>query len=495
MRQLDDLVANNFLPFAFLAFSELHGGNKLERVPYLDFLAGRLQDFSACRGPKRLTISLPPRHLKTYLCSKALSAWILAHDPSAKIMILSYSEKLARDIAYETREILRSAWFRTLFKQTRLQKDRSSALDFATTAGGGVYAASIGGSITGRGADFIVVDDALEIKEYANDIKREQVNAIFDSEITSRLNNPRQGRILVVAHRLHEDDLIGHVLMHGGWDKIALPFIATRKRSFKLSDGGVWVRNRGELLLPFYTTGDVKRLRKTETHPSFEMLYQQNPTASQRLKVHREYFQICSGFDRNLPTILSVDPGQKPGSANSFSCAQVWAYGDKQHTLCDLFRGQVGFEQLRKECNKLIRRHLPTVMLVEDTGLGPALIDVLRSRNDLLVIPITPRESKIDRLRTHAGFIRAGGIVLRQDEWTNDYIEEMTAFPDCEFDDQVDATAQYLTWARSNPAPEKRQRACIAIATSAAHSIQAADLTVSNIAALCRGSGQRRYPF
>ncbi len=107
---------------------------------------------------KRLLLNMPPRHGKTQLASIAFPAWTLAHHPAKKILIVAYSEPLARMIARSIRSILQAPWFRKLF-DVRLVKGHAAATDFATTAGGGVYAASIDGSITGFGANLIIVDD------------------------------------------------------------------------------------------------------------------------------------------------------------------------------------------------------------------------------------------------------------------------------------------------------------------------------------------------
>ena len=334
---------------------------------------------------------------------------------------------------------------------------RRSLLDFATTKGGGVYSTSVEGSITGRGADFIIVDDPVRISDYANLAKLEQINANFQSEIASRLNHPRHGRILVVAHRINENDLPGYLATQGGWSRITLPFLATRSRDFKFGDGRVWHRESGDFLLPFYRASDVARFRKSAA-PNFELLYQQNPKASNRLKIRPEYF-VSAGNTADAPIILSIDPGQKAGEANSFSCVQAWAYGKKVHTLIDVWRGHVDFRELRAAVRTFVRRYVPSVLLIEGTASGPALACDIPPQSGTIVEMITPRESKMERLKPHIGPIRAGKVALRQGPWTNDYIDEMTTFPDTEFDDQVDATTQYLTWAANNLAPTKRHRA------------------------------------
>jgi hypothetical protein len=153
-------VQTEFLAFAIKAFALLNKGRRLGDDKYLELVAQVLTKVAAGKR-KRQVVSMPPRHGKTFMASICLSAWILAHDASAKILVLSYGQDLADKIAYAIRAILRSDWFREAF-DTRLAKDRAKVMDFVTTDGGGVRSLSIEGGVTGLGADFIIIDDPVE---------------------------------------------------------------------------------------------------------------------------------------------------------------------------------------------------------------------------------------------------------------------------------------------------------------------------------------------
>ena len=127
--EMKNVLRRDFLAFARKAILEL-SGTKLGKDPYLEYLATELLEFVDGKR-KRLLINLPPRHLKTYLCSVCLAAWKLAHEPKAKIMVVTYAEQLAENIAYNVRAILQSAWFKETFR-TRIAKERSAVRDFAT---------------------------------------------------------------------------------------------------------------------------------------------------------------------------------------------------------------------------------------------------------------------------------------------------------------------------------------------------------------------------
>jgi hypothetical protein len=137
------LVQTKFLAFAMKAFATLNKGESLGNDNYLQLLAQELARVANCER-KRLVVNMPPRHFKTFMGSICLPAWILAHNPSAKIILLTYGQELAGKNAYAIRGILRSEWFRQAF-HTRIRNDRAKLVDFITTGGGGVRSLSIYG--------------------------------------------------------------------------------------------------------------------------------------------------------------------------------------------------------------------------------------------------------------------------------------------------------------------------------------------------------------
>jgi predicted phage terminase large subunit-like protein len=452
------LVRTEFLAFAMKAFASLNKGQSLGREQYLTLLADRLAQVAG-GDIRRLVISLPPRHCKTFMGSICLSAWILAHDPSAKILVLSYGHDLAEKIAYAIRTILQSEWFLEAFR-TRLAANRAKVSDFVTTDGGGVRSLSIEGGVTGLGADFIIIDDPVEIKDCDNVKRLDRVNELFDNEIKTRLNSPKKGSILIIAHRISEDDLPGHVLKKpSSWHELKLPLIAPGVRHYELSDGAIWQRRKGELLRPdAFTRRNIAELRASK-RPGFETLQQQNPGRNERLRIKADCFPFFdpSELPADRPMVLSIDPGQKGGATNSFSVIQAWAPHGGVHLLLDLWREQARYKEFRSAVQQFVRRYRPSVVLVEATGQGPALSSELNPQNGMKVELITPSESKLERLRKHRRIIRDRLVQIPQDAlWREDFLQEATLFPYGPFDDQVDALSQYLAWITANPNPQKR---------------------------------------
>lgn len=202
-----ELIRTDFKSFVRKAFSFIHDGKKLGDQHYIDYLCFELEKVINGETP-RLLINLPPRHLKTFLGSICLAAWTLAKEPSARIIVVTYNDKLAEHLSRDIRKILRAPWFKEVFS-TRLADGHASADDFQTTKGGGVYAVSSNGALAGRGGDLIIFDDPLDLKDWNNLTEIECVNERFDGMIMSRFNNPQEGRAVIIAHRLKRHPFSG----------------------------------------------------------------------------------------------------------------------------------------------------------------------------------------------------------------------------------------------------------------------------------------------
>jgi hypothetical protein len=167
---------------------------------------------------------------------------------------------------------------------------------------------------------------------------------------------------VIIAHRISENDLSGHVLQKGGWKHLKLPLIAMRSRTYDLGTGKLWERKKGELLRPdAFTKQDIRRLRDSR-QPGFETLQQQNPGGRDRLRIKAEFFPAFSPADLPMPhspVVLSIEPGQKGGAGNSYSVIQAWAPSGGAHRLFDQWREQASYPEFRSQVRLFIRRCRP----------------------------------------------------------------------------------------------------------------------------------------
>jgi hypothetical protein len=201
MMTFHELLARDPLTFTKLAHFELYQ-SLLGDDKYLELLTYDLERIVSGEF-LRYTCNLPPGHGKTFIFSITLAALILGRNPSAQILIVSYGEDLATDIARKIRGILQAPWYEKAFPKTRLATDQKAARDFATTAGGRIRARSLDGAVTGVRCDYLIVDDPVQIRDSGNLSHLQSINALFTTEIATRLNNPETGTIVVVHHRLN----------------------------------------------------------------------------------------------------------------------------------------------------------------------------------------------------------------------------------------------------------------------------------------------------
>src|SRR6201993_2202996 len=243
------ILRSDFGFFAQRCFCQLNPQAALATNWHLEVIAAKLTAVREGRI-RRLIINMPPRHLKSLMASIAFPAWCLGHEPSAQILCVSYALDLADKLARDCRHIVASAWYRQLFP-TRLSPQRAAMPEFDTTAQGCRLATSVGGVLTRRGAELIIIDDPLKPEEALSQTQRRAANEWFDHTLYSRLNDKENGAIILIMHRLHEDDLVGHVLAQENWEVVRFPAIAEEDEAHAVET--VWgpryfTRQRGEAL-------------------------------------------------------------------------------------------------------------------------------------------------------------------------------------------------------------------------------------------------------
>src|ERR1700676_3951055 len=219
------VLRRDLMSFIERSFYELNPQTSFSKSPHIEVMASRLE---ACRQGKtrRLIVNQPPRSLKSIAVSVAFPAWLLGYDPSMQIICASYGQDLADKHARDCRTIMMSDFYQRLFPRTRLSTEKQSVNEFMTTAQGFRMSTSVGGVLTGRGADLIILDDPLKPDDALSETRRNSVNEWYDATLLSRLNSKETGVIIIVMQRLHQDDLVGHVRDQEDWEVLSFPAIA-----------------------------------------------------------------------------------------------------------------------------------------------------------------------------------------------------------------------------------------------------------------------------
>lgn len=219
-------VRSDPIVFLKMAFNTIYPSKELVMNWHIDAIVYRLE--TCVQGLlTRLIINLPPRNLKSFITSVAWPAFLLGIDPTVKIIVVSYSDELAKKLAADFRRLIESDWYRKVFTNVTFTKVTEN--EVVTDKGGGRYATSVGGSLTGRGADFIILDDPLKADEALSETARKKVNEWYKNTLLSRLDDKKRSVLIVVMQRLHVNDLTGYVENEGDWHKLSFPAIATKR--------------------------------------------------------------------------------------------------------------------------------------------------------------------------------------------------------------------------------------------------------------------------
>ena len=397
---------------------------------------------------RRLLITQPPRTLKSICTSVAFVAWALGHNPSLSFICVSYSQDLALDLARMFRLVVDSAWYRALFPNCILQRDTDA--EVVTTQRGGRLATSIGGPLTGKGGDIVIIDDPLKAEEAQSETARKRVKDWYSDTLLSRFDNPSTGRLILVMQRLHEDDLAGHFAPTADVH-LNLPAIAIEPQSLRLTHGRVMHRATGDLLDPIRLTQQVLDRYRTEMGSfTFSAQYQQQPTPVDGNLIKRAWFK----FYATLPSpeiprwVQSWDVAVTPDG--DYSVCTTWLVIGEDAYLANVWRGRAEFPDLLKQAIAAARALPRPTVLVEKAGLGITLYQTLRAENGVGdVIPIDPKGDKIERLAGESPIIEAGHVHLPETApWLATLLHELLGFPNTKYDDQVDSVSQFLGWHR-----------------------------------------------
>ena len=449
----DAVLREDFIAFLSKAFTTASGGDNF--VPNWHHEAIGHQLGRVERGAStRLIVTMPPRYLKSIAISVAWVAWRLGRDPGLKFVCVSYSGELAQKHAGDCRAIMLTDWYRRVFPDTLLKRGGGAEMDFATTKGGGRLSTSVGGTLTGRGGDIIIIDDPIKPDEAMSETARRKVIHWYANTLSSRLNDKSKGAILLVMQRLHEEDLAGHLLEAGGWDHLSLQAIAETVEQVPLGGGRIHERQPGDALHP--ERENVTRLNALKAvtgSASFSAQYQQSPVPAEGLHVKREWFKRYKEMPERQPGDLIVqswDTASKDGVFNDFSVCITGLVRQRQVFVLDVFRDKLQFPDLRRRTIDLARLWQTDMLLIEDAASGAQLIQVLRQealQGEPTPIARKPDGDKETRFSAQTHRIEAGDLLMPEDaSWLAGFERELLGFPNLRHDDQVDALTQLLSW-------------------------------------------------
>jgi predicted phage terminase large subunit-like protein len=401
---------------------------------------------------RRLLINQPPRSLKSICVSVAYVAWLLGHDPTRHVIVASYSGDFAAELHRQFRMVIASEWYAAVFPDLYLAKE--TGLEIVTSQGGSRYATSVGGTLTGRGADLIIVDDPLNANEVQSETARKRVIDWYGGALVSRLNNKQTGAIIAVMQRLHEDDLAGHLMRQGGWTHLNMPAIALEEETIELGRGGTHVRWTGDILHPERESREALEAIKAEVGSLlFSAQYQQQPVPAEGNLIKRSWFPAYDALPAGPSAtriVQSWDVAMMTSGHNDYSACSTWLLHKNDAHLVHVYRGRLEYPDLRRKVIGLAAEHRATTVLIEDAGPGMNLLQDFRATMPSGMtrpIGVKPEGSKVDRMAAQSAKIEAGHVYLpKSAAWLGEFLTELLSFPNGRHDDQVDSVSQFLRW-------------------------------------------------
>ena len=447
-RLLTHLVQTNFLAFAERAFQTLNPGIRFvtgEHLMAMGYALGQVEN-GACR---RLLVTMPPRHLKSHMISVAWPAWLLARRPVLRLITASYGLDLSHSFSAASRRVMEADWFRAAYPNT-LDARANARDEIRTRKLGSRFATSVGGPLTGRGGDILILDDPLSADDAYSSTSRERVWEWFSGALMSRLNDPRTGAIVVVSQRLHTEDLPGRLLEAGGWTHLSLPAIAVTAQSTPIGEGCDWNRAPGELLHPARIgLGEITRLKQELSSEVWEAQYLQRPAppgGSIFKLAELKRFDVRTVNLMALEAIVvSVDTALSTSDRADYTAATVWGVRGEHVHLLHAERGRLSFNEQVALVEGLSASYSARRVLIEGAGSGHLLIEELRRRRHEHIVNYNPRDDKIARAHAVTAKMKAGKVFVPEAApWLDGFLTEVAAFPNGRNDDWVDSMTQFL---------------------------------------------------
>lgn len=395
---------------------------------------------------KRLIINMPPRHTKSEFASYLFPAWFLGKFPEKKIIQTAHTAELAVGFGRKVRNLVNTEGYQEIFP-TKLSSDSKAAGRWNTHAGGDYFAIGVGGAVTGKGADVLIIDDPHSEQEAMQGNPE-----VYDRVFEWYGSGPRQrlqpgGSIIIVMTRWSKKDLTGQILANSikregdEWEVIEFPALLP-------SGNPLWEE--------FWSKKELEAIKAEIPVSKWEAQYQQNPTSEEGAIIKREMWKIWEGEEPPFCDyiIQSWDTAFEKNNRADYSACTTWGVFYKTNAegfdipniiLLDAFKERMEFPELKQKAKEMYMEWEPDNLIVEKKAAGAPLIYELRQ----LGIPLqeyTPSKGsdKIARVNAISDMFASGFVWCPATRWAEEVMEECAAFPNGEHDDIVDSTSQAL---------------------------------------------------
>lgn len=472
--QIYKIVCENDLAF-FLkeAFKRLYPELTYEHNWHIDVLCKHLEAVE--RGEIRnLDINIPPRTIKSLLINIVFPAWVWTRKPWKKFITASYASSLSVGFNIRRRNLIQSNWYRSRWP-VDLKEDKNTTYNFENTRNGFMMATSVGGSLTGEGADYLITDDLIDVNQAFSKASREHARFWFDQTLYNRLNEASEGARINVNQRLHEQDISALIEEEfkdvDNWERLVIPMVKTDYH-VPTSLGWIDPRKPGEYMHP-KRFGEKEALPHMKNSYKWSSQYQQSPIPIGGGIIKDEwirYYDVLPDvYDRK---IITADLSFKGEKTSDYVCFQCWMKVGYYFYLVDIVRGQWSLSQTLDHFKAFCKKHPDAgFKYVEDKANGPALISLAKEKEtDITLKGVKPWPEKKPKVRGYAPkqpdlaqMSKLERLMLVQPEYENglvylpdpnklaivkEYVHELTSFTEkgstTGNDDMVDTSTMAL---------------------------------------------------
>ncbi len=391
-----------------------------------------------------LIINIPPRSLKSLICTVGINAWAWIKFPWMKFISASYSAQISITLSRQTRELITCPWYQKYFGDVfAFNKDQDAKSYFINTEKGFRRSTSTGASITGDGGDVLIGDDLIKPSDAYSILKNEAANNWFTGTLYNRLNNHAIGLRIIIMQRVGAHDLTQHLLGIGGYRLVKIPsddtFPVPEEYQKHYRNGYFFPARFNEGML-----ADIKRNMSDRDHAS---QYGQSPLTDEGMIFKESDFPCLTIIpDKFLHVYQSWDTAFKTGLENSRSvCITFAQLPSKKFLILDVFKGHLDFNNLKMWAKDLFKLYKPEKVFIEDKASGQSIIQELRRETLIPVEALKVDTDKLSKAWASSGYVENGYILVPDEAaWKSEFFDELTRFPEYKYDDQVDAFTNFV---------------------------------------------------
>jgi predicted phage terminase large subunit-like protein len=329
----------------------------------------------------------------------------------------------------------------------KFSTDQNQKTYYKNSENGERISFSVGGALTGAGGDIIIIDDPINAMDANSLVKRDHVNTWFSESLTTRLNDPATGRILVIMQRLHQQDLTGYLISdpNTSYKQIILPMrYEGDKNEYDAR------KNVGEILTLRHTDKTLSQLESDLGSYATAGQLQQRPSPREGGIIKNKWIKYYSELPKVKKWSWSWDTAIKEGQQNDYSVGTLWAECEDGYYLVDMYRAKLEYPELRNQVRILYEKQNCSEVLVEDKASGQQIVQDFKRIGKMPVIPMIPGKdmprSKLERVELISPLFESGKVYFPRDQkWVSSIVDELVNFPNAAHDDIVDSISQYLS--------------------------------------------------